>query len=191
MGLLIDPDDCVLVIVDAQPGFLDRVEEDGRAGVIERIAFVALGARFCGIPVIASVESPEDWGDLHPDLVERIGDTRVIRKEVFGLAGDPLVGPEVRATGRGTAVLVGLETDVCVAHSALGLLDEGMRVVVVQDAVASPGRAHAAGLDRMLRAGAILVVAKQLHFEWMRTVARYQAFQAAHPDLVAPPGVVL
>jgi nicotinamidase-related amidase len=88
-------------------------------------------------------------------------------------------------------VLTGLETDVYVAQSALGLLDEGLRVVVVEDAVGSPGTAHAAGLDRMRRAGVVPVVAKQLHYEWMRSVERARAFRAAHPDLVQPPGVLL
>ncbi len=191
MSLLVDPNDSVFVIIDVQPLFLDRVDEPVRAGVIERIAFLTLGARFCGIPIVASVESPQDWGGLHPDLVAVIGDAPVIPKVVFGLADDPLVWPAVRETERGTAVLVGLETDVCVAQSALGLLDQGLRVVVVEDAVASPGSAHAAGIDRMRRAGVIPVVAKQLHYEWMRTVERSREFEAAHPDLVQPPGVLL
>ena len=191
MDLLIDPDDSVLVVVDVQADFLARIEPEVRDGLVERIAFLVLSARFAGVPIIASVESPEDWGGLHPDLVEPVGDAPVLRKVVFGLADDPLVGPAVEAAGRGTVVLTGLETDVCVAQSALGLLDRGHRVVVVEDAVGSPGRAHAAGLDRMRRAGAIPVVAKQLHYEWMRTVERSRAFRAAHPDLVQPPGVVL
>ena len=191
MGLLIDPDDCVLVVIDVQADFLARVDDPIKHGLLERIAFLALGARFCGIPVVASVESPEDWGGLHPALVDAVGDAPVLRKAVFGLADDPLVGPAVRATGRGTAVLTGLETDVCVAQSALGLRDEGLRVVVVEDAVGSPGSAHAAGLDRMRRAGVVPVVTKQLHYEWMRTVEQARAFQAAHPDLVQPPGVLL
>lgn len=191
MGLLIDPDDCVLVIIDVQADFLARVEDETKDGLLERIAFLALGARFCGIPIVASVESPDDWGGLHPALVEAVGDAPVLPKVVFGLADDPLVGPAVRDTGRGTAVLVGLETDVCVAQSALGLMDEGRRVVVVEDAVDSPGSAHAAGLDRMRRAGVIPVVTKQLHYEWMRTVERSRAFRAAHADLVQPPGVLL
>lgn len=191
MGLLIDPDDCVLVVIDVQADFLARVEDETKDGLLERIAFLALGARFCGIPIVASVESPDDWGGLHPALVEAVGDAPVLPKVVFGLADDPLVGPAVRDTGRGTAVLVGLETDVCVAQSALGLMDEGRRVVVVEDAVGSPGSAHAAGLDRMRRAGVIPVVTKQLHYEWMRTVERSRAFRAAHPDLVQPPGVLL
>ncbi len=191
MGLLIDADDCVLVLVDVQERFIAKVDGLGTSGFIERIAFVSASARFCGIPLIATVEAPEQMGDLPPVLMEAAGDPVVIRKEVFGLADDPLVGPAVRATGRHTAVLVGLETDVCVAHSALGLLDEAMRVVVVEDAVASPANAHEAGLDRMRRAGVIPVVAKQLFYEWMRTVDRTEAFHAAHPALVAPPGVTL
>jgi nicotinamidase-related amidase len=135
MGRLIDAGDCVLVLVDVQEGFLKRVEPEAKAGLIERIAFLTLSARFCGIPVVATVESPEDWGGLHPGLVEAVGDAPVIDKTVFGLAGDPLAGPAVREAGRGTAVLAGLETDVCVAQSALGLLDEGLSVVVVEDAV--------------------------------------------------------
>jgi nicotinamidase-related amidase len=191
MSRLVDPEDSVFAIVDVQEHFLDRVEHDVREGVVERIAFLAVSARFCGIPVIASVESPEDWGPLHPALVGPLGDAPVLCKEVFGLADDPLVGPALRRTGRRTAVVAGLETDVCVAHSALGLLDRGLRVVVVEDAVASPGRAHAAGIERMRRAGAVPVVAKQLHYEWMRTVSRARAFQREHPDLVEPPGVLL
>ncbi len=190
-ALLIDPDDSVLVLVDVQQGFLERVEEEVTAGMLDRIAFLARGARFCGIPIVASVESPEEWGGLHPALVDVVGDAPVIPKVVFGLADDPQVGPAVRETGRRTAVLVGLETDVCVAQSALGLVDQGLRVVVVEDAVASPGTAHAAGIDRMLRAGVIPVVTKQLHYEWMRTVERSRAFDDSHPDLEQPPGVVL
>jgi nicotinamidase-related amidase len=183
---LIDPDDSVLVIVDAQAGFVDRVEPERRHGLLDRIAFLARSARFCGIPVVATVETPEDWGDLHPALRAAVGDAPVIRKEVFGLADDPAVWPEINATRRSSVVLAGLETDVCVAQSALGLLDRGLRVVAVADAVASPGRAHEAGLERMRQAGAVLVVAKQLHYEWMRTVERSRAFDAAHPQPDAP-----
>ena len=190
MTALIDRADCVLLLVDVQPGFLERIEPRGRAGIIERMAFLAASARFCGIPVVASVETPERWGGLHRTVAAAAGDPEPIRKEVFGLADDPLVGPAVRAAGRGTAVLAGFETDVCVAQSALGLLDT-MRVVAVEDATGSPGDAHRAGIERMRRAGVTVVHTKQLHYEWMRTVARSEAFAAAHPDLAASPALAL
>jgi len=181
MTQLIDSDDCVLVLVDVQPGFAERIEPQTRDGILERIAFLATAARFCGVPIVASVESPERYGDLHPAVRRAAGDVDAIRKQVFGLAGDPLVGPAVRAAGRGTAVLTGFETDVCVSQSALGLLDE-LRVVVVEDAVGAPGAGHGYGLDRMRRAGVRPLHTKGLFYEWMRTVERSQAFDAAHPD---------
>ena len=191
MGRLIDADDCVLILVDVQEGFLERVEPEAKAGLIERIAFLTLSARFCRIPVVATVESPQDWGGLHPGLVEAVGDAPVIDKTVFGLAGDPLAGPAVRETGRGTAVLAGLETDVCVAHTGLGLLDRGWRVVVIDDATYAPGDMHAAGLRRLTAAGAEIVHAKGVYYEWVRTLPAAREFERHHPELAEPPGFSL
>ena len=145
----------------------------------------------CRECLLLSFESPEDWAGLQPALIAAVGDAAVLRKSVFDLSGDLLVRPAVRAADRRTAVLIGLETDVCVARSALGLFDDDDDVVVVDDVVGSPGNALEAGLDRMRRAGVIPVVAKQLHYEWMRTVAQSRAFHAAHPGFENPPGVLL
>ena len=191
MSRLLEANDSVLLVIDVQPDFVDRVEVDRRAGMVERIAFLAATARHAGIPVIATVESPERWGELHPQLAPHLTGAPVLRKEVFGLGDDPAVLPIVEATGRHTAVLTGLETDVCVAHSALSLLDRGWRVICVGDAVASPGAAHDAGIERMRGAGVPVLCAKQVHYEWLRTVAAAQAFRAAHPEFVEPPGVLL
>src|SRR6478609_9803610 len=80
MGRLIDADDCVLALVDVQEGFLARVAPEAKAGLIARIAFLTLSARFCRIPVVATVESPQDWGGLHPGLVEAVGDAPVLTR---------------------------------------------------------------------------------------------------------------
>jgi nicotinamidase-related amidase len=93
-------------------------------------------------------------------------------KPVFGVAENPAIVADIERHGRGTAVLCGLETDVCVAQSALGLDDRGFRVVVVEDAVASTGASHEQGLARMRDAGLELVGLKGLAYEWIRTVER-------------------
>jgi nicotinamidase-related amidase len=190
-GRLIEASGSLLVVVDVQEGFLARVEAERQAGFLERIAFLVESAAFAGVPRIATVESPDDWGGLHPALVPALAGDPVLPKAVFGLADDPGVFPAVVASGRRTIVLTGMETDVCVAQSALGLLDRGYRVVVVEDAVASPGTAHAFGLRRIERAGAELVCAKQLHYEWVRTVEASRRFHREHPGHVDPPGVLL
>jgi nicotinamidase-related amidase len=79
----------------------------------------------------------------------------------------------LRATGRGTAVLVGFETDVCVAQSAIGLVDLGLRAVVPEDAVYTNSAVeHERGIARMTGAGVERSHCKGLTFEWLHTVDR-------------------
>ena len=94
----------------------------------------------------------------------------------------------VEATGRRTLVLAGMETDVCVCHSALGMLDRGYAVAVDADATFSPGAAHEHGLRRVAEAGATVIHAKGVYYEWVRTLEAARAFVRAHPDLAEPPG---
>ena len=115
----------------------------------------------------------------------------ILAKLVFGAADQPDILAAIEAHGRRTAVLVGLETDVCVAHSALGLLDRGFRVVVVDDATYSPGAMHEAGLRRVAAAGGEPVHAKGVYYEWIRTLDAARDVQRDHPDLAEPPGFSL
>ena len=112
-------------------------------------------------------------------------------KPVFGLAACPEVMGDVRASSRRTVVLVGLETDVCVAHSALGLLELGYAVAVVADATGSPGTAHQFGLERMRDAGVAVLGAKNLYYEWVPTVERANDLEERVRALGVPEGVIL
>ena len=77
------------------------------------------------------------------------------------------------------------------AHSALRLRQLAKRVVVVHDAVFSPNRAHANGLARLERAGVELVSAKELVYDWVRSVEAIQSFKRENPQLASPPGFSL
>lgn len=171
-GRLLDVDDSVLCVVDVQPGFVGKLgEAEGRGPFIQRVMWVAALANVLGVPIVVTEEEPDRNGPTLPEIVERLPDpTLHYTKPTFGLADVPEIMAAVEATGRRTAVLVGMETDVCVAHSALGLLDRDYRVVVVRDAVLSPGDAHDDGIERMRAAGVTLIGAKGLFYEWVRTV---------------------
>ena len=101
------------------------------------------------------------------------------------LAGDPSIVEAIEQTRRNTCVLVGLETDVCVAHSALGLMQRGHRVVVVDDATGSPGTGHEFGLQRIRESGGLVLSVKGLFYEWTRTVERASQFRREHPEVPA------
>jgi nicotinamidase-related amidase len=170
-------EDCLLVVIDAQPGFYPAelpAEDRARAAVaLERAAWLAGLARALDVPAVVTEEEPERNGRTDPRIATRLAPaTPVLTKPTFGLAGTPEILRAVQATGRGSAVLVGFETDVCVLQSAIGLLDAGLRVIAVEDASFSPGEMHERGLARLRDAGAALTHCKALAYEWVRTVER-------------------
>jgi nicotinamidase-related amidase len=180
---LLDREDSVLVVVDVQPGFL--AAEADRA--VLRMAWLVAVAVRLGVPVVVTEEEPERNGATDARVADRLPEAAaVFTKPTFGLAGAPEILDAVRATGRGTAVLVGCETDVCVAQSAIGLLEAGLETVVVEDATFSPGEMHERGLARLARAGVACNHAKGVAYEWLRTVDDANTV-LADPTLPAPP----
>ena len=189
---LLEQDDSVLVVVDVQPGFLDKTwfsEQDTAAAHAARdriVWLVALAPRL-GIPIVVTEEEPERHGPTDALVAEHLpAETPVLRKPTFGLAGAPEILAAVLETGRRTAVVVGCETDVCVAQSAIGLLEEGFGCAVVVDATFSPGEMHVRGLERMASAGIAHNHAKGVTYEWLRSVEHAHAVLGG-PDLPTPP----
>ncbi len=167
------------MVVDAQPGFFayDGLSEDDArraADAVTRITWMAGLAALLDVPIVVVEEGPERNGHTDPGILERVpAGTPVIEKPTFGLTFCAEAVEAIRATGRSTAVLVGFETDVCVAQSAIGLVDLGFRAVVPEDAVyTSSAIEHERGLARMTGAGVERNHCKGLTFEWLHTVDR-------------------
>ena len=177
---LIDVDDSVLIIIDVQPPFLDKLPREESQLLRNRICWLIGVAGWLHVPLVVTAEDIAREGGVDPQVMRAIpASVQVHNKMVFDLAADPTILAAVAQTGRRAAVLVGLETDVCVAHSALGLLGHGYQVAVLVDATGTPGTAHGLGLERAARAGALMTSVKSLFYEWMRTVERARQFRTA------------
>jgi nicotinamidase-related amidase len=185
---LIDVDDSILVVIDFQDSFLKKYSEDERNLLKTRIGWVVDVAVRLGVPVVAMAEEIPEMGSVSPSVVQKFpADTPIFNKMTFGLAADEKIMAAINITGRKTAILVGLETDVCVAHSALGLQQEGYQVAVIADATAAPGKAHEYGLERMKQAGVVISNVKSLFYEWIRTVDRCVAFLEKYEKEIGEP----
>ena len=181
-----------LAVIDVQQHFLDKLPLGWCAPLVERIAWLMRAARALGIPVVATAEDMERLGPLVPELARCLPSDAppVFDKQVFGLWGQEEIRAAVEATGRDCFVLAGLETDVCVAQSALGLRAAGYRVAVVADACGSPPPNHEHGLRRLDNTGILLTTVKGVFYEWARdveTASRVRAELAGS----GPPGVTL
>jgi nicotinamidase-related amidase len=176
---LVRREDSVLVVVDAQPGFfaydgLGEQDSIRAAKAVSRIAWMAGLAALLDVPAVVVEEAPLRNGHTDPDILERLPDgVPVVVKPTFGLAEHDEAVEAIRETGRSTAVLVGFETDVCVAQSAVGLLELGFRAVLLEDATyTNSAIEHERGIARMASAGVERNHCKGLTFEWLHTVER-------------------
>ena len=165
----------MLVVIDVQPGFsanpaMDAAERAAGAATVDRIAWLAAYAAELAVPAVVVEEDPDRNGPTDARILERL-DARAYVKPTFGIGGCPEAIGALAASGRGTAVVVGFETDVCVAQSALALLDRGLRVAVPDDGVYTSGEPeHRRGLARMTAAGAEPLSCKGVIYEWLDEV---------------------
>jgi nicotinamidase-related amidase len=191
---LVRREDSVLVVVDAQPGFfayegLGEQDAIRASKAVARITWIAGLANLLGVPAVVVEEGPLRNGHTDPGILERLPEaTPVVVKPTFGLAAHEEAVDLLRDTGRGTAVVVGFETDVCVAQSAVGLLELGFRAVVPEDATyTNSAQEHERGLTRMASAGVERNHCKGLTFEWLHTVDRALEDFPAAQALGTPP----
>jgi nicotinamidase-related amidase len=157
-GRLIARDRAALVVVDVQDGFRSY---DTFAEVARQCGRLVEGAGILGVPVIATEQYPKGLQRTAPE-VGLPEDAARVEKSVFSA---------VRAegfdlAGRDQVLICGIEAHVCVAQTALDLLDQGAAVQVVTDAV---GSRHATdrevGLHRLDRAGAVLTTVEAVLLE--------------------------
>ena len=168
---LIERSNSVLMVIDVQDNFLNKLALHERSTLVSRIGWLMQVATVLDIPMIATGEDMSDDVDICATLKAFLPQGQSIyNKLVFSLYGQDDLRKELEQLDKQDIVLVGLETDVCIAHSAIELLDAGYRVWVIEDATGSPWPHHLAGLRRMEQAGVIITNTKGVYFEWIRDV---------------------
>ncbi len=187
---LLESDDSALIVIDVQEAFLNKLPGESDQ-LVNNVCWLVRFACWLKIPLIVTAE---DFGKqpLSPELVLNLpANAPVFDKVVFGLSHQPDISEAMGHTNRKSAVLVGLETDVCVMHSAIGLLEQGWRVAVIADATGAPGQGREIDLNRMRNAGAVILSMKSLFYEWLRTVEAVKRFHKENSDMRSLAGFAL
>ena len=172
--------DSVLVVIDVQDRLLAAVP--GAAALVRNVGFLLDVVGSLGVPAVATEQYPKGLGPTAAEVAGRhTGPT--IAKTAFSCCGSADFLSALRADGGRTAVLVGMETHVCVAQTALDLLAAGYQVFVPVDAVASRHAIdHDTAVRRLERAGAVPTTCEAVAFEWVR--------DSAHPQFKAVSNLV-
>ncbi len=156
--------DTGLLVIDVQEKLVPKIT--GADALIRNIGFLVDAARQLEMPVLATEQYPKGLGPTVAALAQRLPDRP--DKVTFSSCGVPSVVETLRRGARPKVLLSGIETHVCVQHTALDLLAQDFRVFVAVDAVGSRYPIdHEYALRRMERAGCILVTTETALFEWI------------------------
>jgi nicotinamidase-related amidase len=188
---LLDRKRSCLAVIDVQAYFLAKLPLDQREPLVARIAWLMRVANALEIPILATAEDIQHSGPLVPELEQLLpSGNLVFNKMIFGLHDQKDIRAAVKALGRDQFVLAGLESDVCVSHSAFGLRDAGHQVTIAMDACGSPPPHHDLAMTRLANAGMTVTTVKGVYYEWLRDLATLATVKAAIGKPL-PPGLTL
>mgnify|MGYP000514655886 CR=1 FL=1 len=161
--MLITQQDSCVILIDVQAKLTPLVQNAQE--ITGRCAWVLQLAKSLNIPRLICEQYPQGLGKTIEDL-QGFGDP--IPKVHFSCWKNPTFQKKIHELGRKQCILIGIETHVCVLQTALDLCEDGYSVFIVVDAVSSRNaNDHRYGLKRMKQAGAQLITAEMLFFEWL------------------------
>ena len=152
MSILCKPDECTLLIIDAQVRLMPAIH-DGEM-VVRRCVQLATAARELGIHVIGTEENPDGLGPLVPEIAA-LCDTTLAKFHFSAPAEEGFL----RRLPAGRDL-----------QTVIGLLESGHAVKWVGDAVGSRHpHDRLAATERARKHGADVVTTEMVVFEWLGT----------------------
>ncbi|MEM5788529.1 MAG: isochorismatase family protein [Syntrophobacteraceae bacterium] len=161
---ILEKRNCVLLLVDIQKSMLDLCIEPER--IRKNSAALVEAAGVFGIPVVFSVHNQGKLGPILPELTSAVPGSIPLDKMEFNCFENEQIAGAIMDTGRRCLLIAGIETHVCIFHTAIGALRKGYRVCVPADSVSSRGATDKLiGLQRLDRAGAVISSTEMIIFE--------------------------
>jgi nicotinamidase-related amidase len=170
---MLDRANAALVVIDVQERLAAVMEERDR--VLDRTGFMIGVAAIVGVPIVATLQYPRGLGVLCESVEGALGDARREGLSVLTaekLAFDCFAAPDfvtaIESSERKQLVICGMESHICVCQTALSALRAGYDVHVIEDAcVSRVANAHAIGMERLARAGAVVTCAESAAYEFV------------------------
>ncbi|MFD0949737.1 isochorismatase family protein [Paraperlucidibaca wandonensis] len=186
----IDANDAVMLLIDHQSGLFQTVKDMPMTELRSNVTTLAKVATLANIPVITTASVPQGPnGPLIPEVHKFAPHAQyVARKGEINAWDSPDFVAAVKATGRGTLIIAGTITSVCMAFPSISAIYDGYRVFAVIDASGTYSKmAQEITLARIVQAGVIpmdtAAVCSEIQKTWHRDDAQQwaEAYSAVFP----------
>ncbi|HAJ78226.1 MAG TPA: hydrolase [Fibrobacteres bacterium] len=161
---LLSREGTVLLVLDVQEKCRKIIPRfDAFVGNIIRLI---LTFQMYDMPIIVTEQYPEGLGGTVRPVRNLFSFLEIVEKIEFAATDNPHFWAQVNAIKPHTVVVCGFETHVCVSHTVIRLLEKGMQVHVVADAVNSRLQInHNVALKKMEKAGANITTTEMCMLE--------------------------
>jgi nicotinamidase-related amidase len=167
---MLKKEEAVLVFIDVQ-GRLHEIM-DGKEALDANMGKLVKCAQLLDVPIVATEQIPEKLGPTSEPFKTLLAEAVMVSKSAFSCCGEPKFAAAFDALGKKQAILIGIETHVCVYQTAIDLLEQGAEVFVAADAVSSRAPENKAlALQAMRDAGVQVVPTETLLFALLRDAA--------------------
>jgi nicotinamidase-related amidase len=167
---MLQRNEAVLVFIDVQ-GRLAEIMHN-KETLDGNLARMIECAKLLELPIVGTEQIPEKLGATNEPFKTLLDGVPLMGKTTFSCCGDPAFLETFQSLGKRQAILVGIETHVCVYQTAIDLLEEGIEVFVIADAVSSRTPENKGlALDAMRDAGAKIIPTESAMFALLRDAA--------------------
>lgn len=125
-----------LLIIDVQEQAFGEMERP--CEVLYSMQQMIKGAKLLGLPIFATEHTSENAGSTIQPIKDLLGKSQHYwKKSKFSCMSDPTIKKSISEGSVSQWIVIGIEAHICVLQSAKGLLNAGMEVVVLNDAITS------------------------------------------------------
>ncbi|NLC17833.1 MAG: hydrolase [Clostridiales bacterium] len=161
----IKAEDALALIIDLQERLVPAIS--GSAELIKNTAKLIRGLGILDVPMLVTQQYTKGLGMTVEEIVKAFGeDFSYYDKISFSCAMNEPINQAIAESGRKNIIICGVEAHVCVLQTVIDLIDQGYRVVLVEDCIGS--RKEHDKLSAIKRAGlegAIPATCESLLFE--------------------------
>lgn len=164
--LTINKDDAVVVAIDFQEHIVPAMSHPD--ALVEASTKFIKGAKILGLPIMVTQQYTRGLGETVPEIKEALGDFTHIEKTTFNCCLNNEFMEQLEALDKDTVILTGIEAHICVAQTALHLVEEGYNVYIIDECIDSRNENDKKIAEqRFVRAGATVTTLESALFEML------------------------
>lgn len=166
---ILDTARSLLVVIDVQERLCAAMNPEVLAQLVRNTGILLDSAQELSVPVIFTEQYVKGLGPTLAELKGKAPAAACHEKLSFSCCGNQDFVRQIRESGRTQIVICGMETHVCVLQTVIDLLDGGLNVHLVSDAVMSRSNDNRqTAIDAMTQAGAVPTGTESVVFQWLK-----------------------